>query len=72
MHPVKRLGAPEEVSALAGVLLRREATFITAFTHLVDGATMTQVRVQLSRGARLAPLALAMPRTTPRYHPTGW
>ena len=37
MHPVKRLGTPEEVSALTCFLLSREASFITGTYHLVDG-----------------------------------
>ena len=37
MHPVKRLGTPEEVSALTCFLLSREASFITGSYHLVDG-----------------------------------
>jgi NAD(P)-dependent dehydrogenase (short-subunit alcohol dehydrogenase family) len=37
MHPIKRLGTPEEVSALTCFLLSREASFITGSYHLVDG-----------------------------------
>lgn len=37
MHPVKRLGTPEEVSALTCFLLSKEASFITGSYHLVDG-----------------------------------
>ena len=37
MPPVKRLGTPEEVSALTCLLLSQEASFITGSCHLVDG-----------------------------------
>ena len=37
MHPIKRLGTPEEVSALTCFLLSKEASFITGSYHLVDG-----------------------------------
>jgi NAD(P)-dependent dehydrogenase (short-subunit alcohol dehydrogenase family) len=42
MHPVKRLGTPEEVSALTCFLLSREASFITGSYHLVDGGYTAQ------------------------------
>ena len=42
MHPVKRLGTPEEVSALTCFLLSKEASFITGSYHLVDGAYTAQ------------------------------
>ncbi|TNC74084.1 SDR family NAD(P)-dependent oxidoreductase [Rubellimicrobium roseum] len=41
-HPVKRLGTPEEVSALTCFLLSKEASFITGSYHLVDGAYTAQ------------------------------
>lgn len=37
MHPVQRLGRPEEVAALACFLASDEASFITGSYHLVDG-----------------------------------
>jgi len=37
LHPVGRLGTPEEVAALTCFLLSREASFITGSYHLVDG-----------------------------------
>ena len=42
MHPVQRLGAPEEVSALTCFLLSREASFVTGSYHLVDGGYTAQ------------------------------
>jgi NAD(P)-dependent dehydrogenase (short-subunit alcohol dehydrogenase family) len=42
MHPIKRLGTPEEVSALTCFLLSKEASFITGSYHLVDGAYTAQ------------------------------
>lgn len=38
LHPIGRLGRPEEVSALACFLLSDAASFITGSYHLVDGA----------------------------------
>jgi NAD(P)-dependent dehydrogenase (short-subunit alcohol dehydrogenase family) len=37
LHPMGRIGAPEEVSALACFLLSDRASFITGSYHLVDG-----------------------------------
>jgi NAD(P)-dependent dehydrogenase (short-subunit alcohol dehydrogenase family) len=37
LHPVGRLGTPEEVSALTCFLLSDRASFITGSYHLVDG-----------------------------------
>jgi NAD(P)-dependent dehydrogenase (short-subunit alcohol dehydrogenase family) len=37
MHPVQRLGRPEEVAALTCFLASDEASFITGSYHLVDG-----------------------------------
>lgn len=37
LHPVGRLGTPEEVSALTCFLLSAKASFITGSYHLVDG-----------------------------------
>lgn len=42
MHPVKRLGTAEEVSALTCFLLSREASFVTGSYHLVDGGYTAQ------------------------------
>lgn len=42
MHPIKRLGRPEEVSALTCFLLSERASFITGSYHLVDGAYVAQ------------------------------
>ena len=38
LHPVNRLGTPQEVSALTCFLLSDRASFITGSYHLVDGA----------------------------------
>jgi len=37
LHPIQRLGRPEEVSALTCFLLSDRASFITGSYHLVDG-----------------------------------
>lgn len=42
LHPVKRLGTPSEVSALALFLLSDQASFITGSYHLVDGGYTAQ------------------------------
>lgn len=42
LHPVGRIGTPEEVSALTCFLLSDRASFITGSYHLVDGAYTTQ------------------------------
>ncbi len=42
MHPVGRLGTPEEVSALTCFLLSDQASFITGSYHLVDGGYTAQ------------------------------
>jgi NAD(P)-dependent dehydrogenase (short-subunit alcohol dehydrogenase family) len=42
LHPIKRLGTPEEVSALSCFLLSDRASFITGSYHLVDGGYVTQ------------------------------
>lgn len=42
LHPVGRLGRPEEVSALTCFLLSPEASFITGSYHLVDGGYVAQ------------------------------
>lgn len=42
MHPVRRLGTPEEVSALTCFLLSERASFITGSYHLVDGGYTAQ------------------------------
>ena len=42
LHPVGRLGTPEEVAALTCFLLSPEASFITGSYHLVDGAYTAQ------------------------------
>jgi len=42
MHPIGRIGTPEEVSALTCFLLSDRASFITGSYHLVDGAYTAQ------------------------------
>ncbi len=42
LHPIQRLGTPEEVSALACFLLSDRASFITGSYHLVDGGYVSQ------------------------------
>ena len=42
MHPIQRLGRPEEVSALVCFLLSDPASFITGSYHLVDGGYVAQ------------------------------
>ena len=42
LHPVQRLGRPEEVSALTCFLLSDRASFITGSYHLVDGGYVSQ------------------------------
>ncbi|WP_172292292.1 SDR family NAD(P)-dependent oxidoreductase [Pseudoruegeria sp. HB172150] len=42
MHPIGRLGQPEEVAALVCFLLSDRASFITGSYHLVDGAYTAQ------------------------------
>ena len=42
MHPIKRLGTAEEVSALTCFLLSDEASFVTGSYHLVDGGYVAQ------------------------------
>ncbi|MCV3205467.1 SDR family oxidoreductase [Mesorhizobium sp. YC-39] len=42
LHPIGRLGTPEEVSALTCFLLSDNASFITGSYHLVDGGYTTK------------------------------
>ena len=42
LHPVGRLGTPDEVAALTCFLLSAEASFITGSYHLVDGGYTAQ------------------------------
>lgn len=42
LHPIGRIGTPEEVSALTCFLLSDRASFITGSYHLVDGAYTAQ------------------------------
>jgi NAD(P)-dependent dehydrogenase (short-subunit alcohol dehydrogenase family) len=42
LHPMGRIGTPEEVSALTCFLLSERASFITGSYHLVDGAYTAQ------------------------------
>lgn len=42
LHPIGRIGRPEEVSALTCFLLSDAASFITGSYHLVDGAYTAQ------------------------------
>jgi NAD(P)-dependent dehydrogenase (short-subunit alcohol dehydrogenase family) len=39
LHPVKRMGTPEEVAALVCFLASDRASFITGSYHLVDGGS---------------------------------
>lgn len=42
LHPIQRLGRPEEVSSLTCFLLSEAASFITGSYHLVDGGYVSQ------------------------------
>ncbi len=42
LHPMKRLGKPEEVAALVLWLSSEEASFVTGSAHLVDGGYVAQ------------------------------
>lgn len=42
MHPIGRIGEPEEVSALVCFLLSQRASFVNGSYHLVDGAYTSQ------------------------------
>jgi hypothetical protein len=42
LHPIGRLGAPQEVAELVCFLLSSRAAFITGSTHLVDGGWTAQ------------------------------
>lgn len=42
MHPVGRLGKPEEVASMVLYLLSEQASFVTGSYHLVDGAYTAQ------------------------------
>ena len=42
LHPIGRLGTPEEVAALTSFLLSGEASFVTGSYHLVDGGYVAQ------------------------------
>lgn len=42
LHPIQRLGRPEEVSALTCFLLSDRASFVTGSYHLVDGGYVAQ------------------------------
>ena len=42
LHPIGRLGTPEEVAALTSFLLSDEASFVTGSYHLVDGGYVAQ------------------------------
>lgn len=42
LHPIQRLGRPEEVAALTCFLLSDPASFITGSYHLVDGGYVAQ------------------------------
>jgi NAD(P)-dependent dehydrogenase (short-subunit alcohol dehydrogenase family) len=42
LHPMKRMGTPEEVAALTCFLASDEASFITGSYHVVDGGYTAQ------------------------------
>jgi NAD(P)-dependent dehydrogenase (short-subunit alcohol dehydrogenase family) len=71
LHPVGRLGEPEEVASLVSFLGSDEASFITGAGYLVDGAYTAQERsAKLIAGRRGLSRATPSRRRSDRVRPT--